>query len=91
MPVFDDTKVYRTDDIEGPNKLCPNHATRKSWTASFGFPVGRLTGRLRTWFGHELNDWIASRPTAPMTLAKGFGGLQPRAGRQRKPEAEQAA
>jgi hypothetical protein len=45
MPLFEDNKVYRTNDIEGPGKLCPNPATRKSWTQDFDFPPGRLMGR----------------------------------------------
>jgi hypothetical protein len=86
MPLFEDNKVYRTNDIEGPCKLCPNPATRKSWTQDFDFPPGRLMGRLRCWFGWELNTWIDSRPISPMRMPKGFGGAQPRAGRRKQPE-----
>jgi hypothetical protein len=84
MPLFDPTGVYRTKDIEGPNRLCPNHKTRKNWEKDYGFPPGRLTGRLRTFFGWELNEWVDSRPTESLVLPEGVGGAQPGAGRPRK-------
>jgi hypothetical protein len=82
MPLFDDTKVYRTSDIEGPGQLVPNACTRQSWIENFGFPRGRLTGRLRTWTGAELNAWWESRSSAPMAMPEGFGGAQPGSGRK---------
>ena len=86
MPLFDEDKFYRTRDIEGPDRLCPNRKTREAWTEREGVPVGRMTGHLRTWTGKELNDWWATRSTKPMPLPEGVGGIQPGSGRPRKTE-----
>jgi hypothetical protein len=32
-------------------------------------------GKFRTWYGYELNSWIASRPNS-VPMPQGFGGKQ---------------
>jgi predicted DNA-binding transcriptional regulator AlpA len=43
-----------------------NRPTLNNWIRKLGFPPGQLTGpNSRTWGEHEVEDWLAGRPTAP--------------------------
>jgi predicted DNA-binding transcriptional regulator AlpA len=43
-----------------------NRPTLNNWIKKLGFPPGQLTGpNTRTWDEGEVEDYLASRPTAP--------------------------
>jgi predicted DNA-binding transcriptional regulator AlpA len=43
-----------------------NRITLRNWIRDRGFPAGQLTGpNSRTWSEKEVQNWLASRPTAP--------------------------
>jgi hypothetical protein len=88
MPLFHPNKCYRRKpDLVGKDgQLFNNDASLTNAIEHEGFPDGRRVGRVRIWTGDELNAWWDSRPSEPMTLPKGFGGLQPRAGRRKNPQ-----
>jgi hypothetical protein len=81
--LFPPDLIVRTEDLVGLGKLFANEASLRNARLHFGFPSGRLVGRLRTNTGAEVNAWWEARPTAPQQLPSGFGGAQRRTGRRR--------
>jgi predicted DNA-binding transcriptional regulator AlpA len=54
----------RFADLQAAN-LVTNRVTLKNWISHLGFPPGLLTGpNTRTWGESEIQQWVASRPTA---------------------------
>jgi predicted DNA-binding transcriptional regulator AlpA len=46
--------------------IVKNRTTLANWIHERGFPPGQLTGpNVRTWGENDVQEWLASRPTAP--------------------------
>ena len=64
--MFDDNKFYRFADLKRAG-LVPDWPTLRRWQVKAGFPAGKLLGpNFRTWTGKELNDFLETRPHAPV-------------------------
>ncbi len=89
MPLFNDNKIYRDDDLLNM-RVIRNKQTRKNWQDNCGFPMGRLIGpHMRAYTGKELNAWWESRPSERKELPQ-FDAHR-RAGRPRKRDNNKAA
>ncbi len=71
--------LLRFTDLQ-ERKIVNNHVTLKRWIEREGFPPGFMLGpNTRVWRESEIEDWLASRPTANTQLrgaAKRQGGAK---------------
>jgi predicted DNA-binding transcriptional regulator AlpA len=57
-------KRIRFRDLQDAG-VVSNRVTLGEWIDKLGFPPGKMTGpNTRTWTEEEVEEWLASRPTA---------------------------
>jgi hypothetical protein len=77
----------RYSDLK-PRGIVNNRMTLRNWILKYGFPPGQLTGpNTRTWGEDEVDQYVATRPTAPKPPP---AATRPR-GRPRRPVAVEAS
>ena len=61
------TKFLRFEDLR-ERGIVANRVTLGNWIRDHDFPTGFLLGpNSRAWREDEVEDWLATRPTAPKT------------------------